>query len=52
VLAREAGFFAGSLVGIIVVLTDGQVTSRGGEVIFMPPVCFVWRITNAIYRAA
>jgi hypothetical protein len=25
--------------------------AMGGEVIFMPPcVCFVWRITNEIYR--
>jgi hypothetical protein len=24
--------------------------ATGGEVIFMPPVCFVWIITNEIYR--
>jgi hypothetical protein len=33
-------------------ISEAAVTiAMGGECIFTPPVCFLWRIANEIYRA-
>ena len=41
-----------SNLSVVALYRHAMKVATGGEVMFMPPVCFVWRIANGIYRSA